>query len=209
MRQLLITKEEQFDLTSIQKDIEAVVSAFDEYLDEYPAKTKRTMHGLMGPVPMILDGVRVHHDDFYTLAGKATRAHEMASDSHYVSPEALSRLENALAKLFELCKQVPVTAINKVTERIRYNLYYRRRKKFVEGLEQVRVQFGKYLQDKYVNEKDLREAWGEEEITFASVPYPSEKQAEKASGKKKEDIKFFRSLPTAEKFKELIEEGEE
>src|SRR5436309_11748627 len=132
MRRLIMNTGERFDLDSIRPNIEEIVAAFDRYLDEYPVKTAKSMHSLMGPVPMILDGARVRKESIQTLVGRAVRLHEMNPRSKgYLSPRALEALETATAKLLDLCnnrKRVPVTAVTKVTERLRYSIYYVRRK---------------------------------------------------------------------------------
>ena len=48
MRRLVVTTGERFDIQTIASDIEAIVAAFDLYLDDSPFRTGRTMHSLMG-----------------------------------------------------------------------------------------------------------------------------------------------------------------
>lgn len=210
MRQLIMTKGGRFDIDSVRPKIETIVNAFDRYLEEYPVKTARTMHGLMGPVPMILDGARVRKEDEKTLIGKAVRAHEMNPNTRgYLSPNALEALETATRELLSLCSRVPVTAITKITERIRYNVYYTRRKKSIEWLEQTRQKFVEFLRGRYSgSESALAESWNEKGLTFESVRFPSRtsKSFTQANDSKKKDITDFRTLPTAEEFAE--EEGE-
>src|SRR5438132_1380420 len=135
MRQLIMNTGERFDLDAVRGDMDEIVSAFDRYLDEYPVKTARSMHSLLGPVPMILDGARVRKESVPTLVGRAVRAHEMNPRTKgYLPPSALEALETATTKLLDLCNRVPVTAVTKVTERIRYSVYYARRKKGIEWL---------------------------------------------------------------------------
>jgi len=142
MRRLIMNTGERFDLDSIRPNIEEIVAAFDRYLDEYPVKTAKSMHSLMGPVPMILDGARVRKESIQTLVGRAVRLHEMNPRTKgYLPPSALGALETATTKLLDLCNQVPVTAVTKVTERIRYSIYYERRKKGIEWMEQTRQMF--------------------------------------------------------------------
>jgi hypothetical protein len=202
-----MTKGERFDIETVRPKIEAIADAFDRYLEEYPVKTARTMHGLMGPVPMILDGARVRKEDSKTLIGKAVRMHEMNPKTKgYLSPAALEALEKATNDLLELCKSVPVTAVTKVTERIRYNVYYTRRKKRIERLEQTRQAFINFLRDRYKTESALTKAWDEEGLTFEAVRYPSKREIERAKDKKKEDLEAFWALPIAER---LVEEEDE
>lgn len=209
MRQLVMTKGERFDIEAIRPEIEAIVKAFDSYLEEYPVKTSKTMHGLMGPVPMILDGARVRKEDAQTLVGKAVRMHEMNPKTKgYLSPTALEALETATDALLELCKSVPVTAVTKVTERIRYNVYYTRRKRAIEWLEQTRKEFIKFLRERYTNDAAIADAWGDAGLTLDTVRFPSRtgKAFDQANEKKKKDIAEFWALPIAER---LVEEEEE
>ena len=210
MRQLIMTKSARFDIETVQPKIEAIVDSFDRYLEEYPVKTARTMHGLMGPVPMILDGARVRKEDAKTLVGKAVRAHEMNPRTRgYLSPAALEALEMATRELLALCAEVPVTAITKVTERIRFNVYYTRRKKGIEWLEGTRREFVEFLRKRYANDAALAEAWGERDLSFDTVRFPSSsgRTFDQANATKEQDIKdFWASAGTEELVAE--EEGE-
>lgn len=208
MRQLVMTKGQRFDIDSVRTDIEEIVSAFDLYLDEYPVKTGKSMHSLMGPVPMILDGARVRKEGLQTLVGRAVRMHEMNPRTKgYLPPNALEALETATAKLIDLYNRVPTTVLTKVTERIRYSVYYERRKKAIERLEQTRQAFINFLRDQYKTDAVLAEAWGEEELTFKEVRYPSKREIQKARGKKKIDLETFWALPIDERMADE-EDGE-
>lgn len=209
MRQLIMTKGGRFDIETMRPKIEAISDAFDRYLEEYPVKTARTMHGLMGPVPMILDGARVRKEDAKTLVGKAVRAHEMNPKTRgYLSPTALEALETATRELLALRDEVPVTAIAKVTDRIRYNVYYTRRKKAIEWLERTRKEFTEFLRERYTDDAELAKAWGEKGITFETVRFPSRtsKTFTQANKAKKQDIKDFWAFAGTEG---LMEEEEE
>ncbi len=210
MRKLITTSGERFDIEAIKPDIEEIVSGFDRYLDNYPVKTSRSMHSLLGPVPMILDGARVRKESVETLVGRAIRAHEMNPRAKgYLPPDALVALEAATAKLLDLCQTVPITAVTKVTERIRYSVYYVRRKKGIERLEQTRQEFINFLQNKYASETALAEAWNEPDLTFEKVYYPSNKNEayKKANATKKADIDAFHTLLIADRL--IIDEEDE
>jgi hypothetical protein len=209
MRQLIMTRGGRFDIETVRPKIEAIVDAFDRYLEEYPVKTARTMHGLMGPVPMILDGARVRKEDVHTLVGRAVRAHEMNPRTRgYLSPVALEALETATRELLALCGEVPVTAVTKVAERIRYNVYYTRRKKAIERLEEIRNDFVKFLRGRYGDDSALVSAWGEKDLTFDGVRFPSRTgdSFAKANNAKKKDITDFWASMGVE---EVVEEEEE
>ena len=200
MRQLIVTKGERFDIETVRPKIENIADAFDRYLDEYRPKTTRTMHGVMGPVPEILDGARVRKEDAKTLVGRAVRAHEMNENNRgYLSPSALEALETATQELLTLCSEVPITAISKVTERVRYIVYYTRRKKAIEWLEQTRKAFIEFLKARYADQTALATAWGEKSLKFDDIRFPSQKnQAFKdANEVKKGDItSFWKSTDT-------------
>ncbi len=200
MRQLIVTKGERFDIETVRPKIEGIADAFDRYLDEYRPKTTRTMHGVMGPVPTILDGARVRKEDAKTLVGKAVRAHEMNENNRgYLSPSALEALETGTQDLLTLCSEVPITAVSKVTERVRYIVYYTRRKKAIEWLEQTRRAFIEFLKARYANETALATAWGAQLLKFDDVRFPSQKNQafKEANEVKKEDItSFWKSTET-------------
>ena len=212
MRQLVMTRGERFDIDTIRPEIESIVNAFDRYLDDYPAKTAKSMHSLMGPVPMILDGARVKKESAQALVGRAVRAHEMNPRTKgYLPPRALEALETATTKLLDLCNRVPVTAVTKVTERIRYSVHYVRRKKGIEWLEQTRQEFISFLRGRYPDVESLAAAWAEKDLTFDGVRFPSQKNDayKKANAAKKGDIDAFIALPAAERLITGIDEEEE
>jgi hypothetical protein len=209
MSHLIMTTGGRFDIDSARSDIEEIVNAFDRYLDDYPVKTAKSMHSLMGPVPMILDGARVRKESVPTLVGRAVRAHEMNPRTKgYLSPDALDALERATSKLLELCSRVPATAVTTITERIRYSVYYARRKKGIAWLEQTRKEFVNFLRGRYPDSVALAKAWNEEKLTFDEVRFPSTKNEayKKANATRKSDIDTFLSLPAVER---LITEEEE
>lgn len=200
MRQLIVTKGRRFDLETVRPKIEHIADAFDRYLNEYRPKTTRTMHGVMGPVPMILDGARVRKEDAATLVGRAVRAHEMNENNRgYLSPAALEALETGTQDLLALCSEVPITAVSKVTERVRYIVYYTRRKKAIEWLEQTRKAFIEFLKARYADEAALATAWGEKSLRFDDIRFPSQKNQafRDANEVKKGDItSFWESIDT-------------
>lgn len=209
MRQLIVTKGKRFDIETVRPKIERIADSFDQYLDEFRPKTTRTMHGVMGPVQMILDGARVRKEDAATLVGRAVRAHEMNENNRgYLSPSALEALETGTRDLLALCNEVPITTVSKVTERVRYTIYYARRKKNIEWLEQTRNAFIKFLRERYADETAFATAWGEKLSQFDDVRFPSRNNQafRDANDVKKEDIiNFWESIGT----EPIIEEEED
>ena len=191
MRQLIVTKGERFDIETVLPKIERIADAFDQYLEEYRPKTTRTMHGVMGPIPMILDGARVRKEDAKTLVGKAVRAHEMNENNRgFLSPSALKALETGTQNLLTLCSEVPITAVSKVTDRIRYSVYYARRKKEVQRYEDTKTQFTDFLRQRYSSDSELATSWAEE-VSLEHVPYPSRKAAAGGNDAKQKDMNDF------------------
>lgn len=201
MKTLIMTTGERFDIEAIKPEIDEIVAAFDRYLDDYPIKTSRSMHSLMGPVPMILDGARVRKEDVATLVGRAVRAHEMNPRSkNYLPPPALAALETATSKLLALCHKVPVTAVTKVTERVRFGLYYNRRKKGIERLERTRHEFISFLRKRYANDVAFADAWNKPTLTFETAPFPSKNtEGYRNNVARKADIDAFHDFTSADK----------
>lgn len=210
MRQLIVTKGERFDIETVRSKIERIADAFDRYLHEYNPKTRRTMHGVMGPLQRILDGARVRNEDVKTLVGRAVRTHEMNEKNRggYLSPSALEALETGTQDLLALCNEVPITTVSKVTERVRYSVYYTRRKKAIEWWEQTREAFIGFLRERYTGETALATAWGEKSLNFDDVRFPSRKNKAftQANEVKKKDITDFWNTADTEP---IIEEEED
>ncbi|RMG50109.1 MAG: hypothetical protein D6716_09400 [Chloroflexi bacterium] len=199
MRKVITVRGERFDLDSIRPQIKEIVALFDQYLDEYPVKTAKSKHAVMGPVAKILERASTRKWDAQALTGYALRVHEMNPKTRgYLSPTARQALENGTTQLVDLCRQIPVTAVAKVVEHIDYSLYYIRRKKGIEWLEKTRKMFISFLREKYEDDFDrLRDTWGEKDTqgiaSFADLRYPSDKTDayKRASNAKKNDIDAF------------------
>lgn len=199
MRKVITVRGGRFDLDNVRPQIEQIVALFDQYLDEYPVKTAKSKHAVMGPVATILERAATLKWDAQALTGYALRVHEMNPKSRgYLSPRARQALEDGTAQLVALCREIPVTAVAKVVEWIDYSLYYARRKKGIEWLENTRQMFVRFLQERYHDDfVQLQVAWGEKDSRgigrFADVYYPSDKsEAYKKSGAaKKADVDTF------------------
>jgi hypothetical protein len=207
MKQLVMTKGERFDIETVRPQIEAIVDAFDLYLDEYVPKTRASKQGIMGPVGLILQGAKTRKDDVTTLLGRARRAHEMSQRSGFLSVEALTALEMATTQLVELCRSVPVTAVPKVVERVDYSLYYIRRKKDDQRYQEAKAQFADFLRQRYPSDAALAAAWAEN-VSFDSIPYPSRKVAAQGNDAKRKDIDNFWKHIKGGKVEDLEEEEE-
>lgn len=198
MRKVITIRGGRFDLDSVRPTIESIVVQFDKYLDEYPIKTAKSKHAVMGPVAKILERAQTRKWDAQALTGYALRVHEMNPKARgYLSPLARQALEEGTARLVALCCEVPVTAVAKVVERIDYSLYYVRRKKGIERLEKTRQMFIRFLKDRYNgNLNELTAAWGKDAKDISSldeIRYPSNKSEtyKKSGSAKKTDIDNF------------------
>jgi hypothetical protein len=199
MRKVITVRSARFDLDSVRPKIETIVVQFDRYLDEYPVKTAKSKHAVMGPVAKILERAQTRKWDAQALTGYALRVHEMNPKTRgYLSPTARQALEDGTKQLVALCCEVPVTAVAKVVERVDYSLYYVRRKKGIEWLENTRLMFVRFLQGKYGDDFGrLTAAWGDKDIKdmagFDGIRYPSDKNEAytKAGVAKKRDIDEF------------------
>jgi hypothetical protein len=199
MRKVITVHGGRFDLDSTRPRMETIVGRFDQYLDEYPVKTYTSKHAVMGPVAKILERAATRKWDAQALTGYALRVHEMNPKAKgYLSSTARQALEEGTAQLVALCREIPITAVDKVVERIDYSLYYARRKKGIEKLESTRQTFVRFLQEKYGNDfRQLAASWGEKDAkgieNFSDARYPSDKSdAYKKSGAaKKSDIDAF------------------
>jgi len=212
MRTPIFVRVERFDLESVAPEIEAIRDCFDRYLDGYPVKSARSKTSLMGPVGKVLQGARTGKWDAESLAGYALNIHlSNPKAKGYISQEARQALREGIGRLLELLKTVPVTAQDKVVDRIDYGLYFVRRAKGLEWLEGVRQEFIRFLRDKYGTPEKLAQAWGGKPedygADFAKVRYPSKAMFAEAVGQKKTDISEF-ALQAELKGYELVEEEE-
>jgi hypothetical protein len=190
MKRPIMTKATRFSMDDVKEQIAEIVGVFDAYLDEYPIKTYRTKHAVMGPVGKILDGVQTGRWDADSLTGYALRIHEMNPLSYGISVNARNALETGVRKLYALKEQTPVTSLKSVIERIDYGLYYARRKKGIDRLEAIRQDYIAFLKERYDSNKTLAEAWGRE-ITFDNVRYPSRHAFAQAKGQERKDMAEF------------------
>ncbi|MEW5705803.1 MAG: hypothetical protein AB1743_03255 [Actinomycetota bacterium] len=207
MRKPLVTRGERFDLSTVSPQMEAVIDSFDRYLEASPYRLGRTKHAVMGPVAKILERAGTGYWSEEALAGYALRVHEMNPKARgFIPTEARAAMESGIQELMQIMNQVPVTAQAKVLERLEYTLYYRRRRRASEWMEDIRRKFEKFLRSRYESVEALREAWKDKNATFEVYPSRKNEAYRKGKGKRKEDIDaFYASL----ELEEDIEEEEE
>ncbi|MEM3433636.1 MAG: hypothetical protein QXP27_05630 [Candidatus Methanomethyliaceae archaeon] len=213
MRTPIFVRVERFNLENVASEIEAIRDCFDRYLDSYPVKSARSKHSLMGPIGKVLQEARTGKWDAESLAGYALNIHlSNPKAKGYIGPEARQALQEGIDRLLKLLKKVPVTAQDKVVDRIDYGLYFVRRAKGLEWLEGVRQEFIAFLRARYGSPEKLAQVWGGKPedygADFANVPYPSRRMFDEATGQKKTDISEF-AQKVALKGYELVEEEEE
>ncbi len=180
MRVPIAVQIEPFDIETIQPEIDSARVVFARYLDEVERKSTRSKHGLMGPVGKILSEVKSGRYDTASLKGYAIRVHEASGRSP--SPDGLVALEQGIDLLLGLLAKVPVTAHDRILDRLDYGLYFDLRKSALESKEARRQAWVGYLRDKYRDEAGLSEAWGEEVASLDEVYLP--RKVEGAKGKK-------------------------
>lgn len=145
----------------VKASIDKIVAEFDAYLDEYPIKSAKSKHSVMGPVAKVLDRAKAGQWDTEPLAGYALRMHEMNPRTKgFVSQKASAHLLNGTEALLNLCKDVPVTRLAITIEQIDYGLYFQRRQKGMQWLEEQRAALVAFLLKKYENDEAFRSAWG-------------------------------------------------
>lgn len=197
MRKPIMTKESKFDPKSVSHQVEKIIDAFDEYLENSPFRMGRTKHAVMGPVAKILDKAQAGYCSPAELAGYALRMHEMHRQSKgIVSEAARIYLETGTKELVTLVNKVPVTALPKIMEKIDYELYYRRRKRTIEWLAEITRKFEAFLRTKYATEDELKQAWKDKNAGFSGIfPSRNNKAYSESKGARRQDIdEFWQSL---------------
>ena len=213
MRTPILVRVERFNLDDIAADIEAVRECFDRYLDSYPVKSARSKHSLMGPIGKVLQEARTGKWDTDSLTGYALNIHLANPKAKgHISQESCEALRNGIEQLLQLLGRVPITAQDKVVDRIDYGLYFVRRAKGLERHERIRQEFISFLRKKYQTPEELALAWGGKPedygADFSEVRYPSKAMFNEATGQKKIDIGEFAREAQLKGY-ELIDEEEE
>jgi hypothetical protein len=198
-----------FDIDSAQPRIDGARQAFARYLDEAPRKSTRSKHGLMGPVGKILSEVKSGRRDPASLKGYTIRVHEATGRNP--SPAGLEALEQGIDELVRLLAEAPLTAHDRLLDRLDYGLYYDLRKKALVSREARRQVWVAFLREKYGSESKLSEAWGEEIHSFEDVYLPKKAEGSKArkASTRQQDIAAFWEAQGAAPVEEEEEEEEE
>jgi hypothetical protein len=195
LRRFIFTRTESFDLDALGPKIHEIRDAFDRYLDTYPVKTSKSKHGLMGPVGKILQEVKGGKWDAPSLTGYAMNIHLSNPRVKGISEAARSALDEGVAGLIDLLKAAPVSAHDRILDRVDYGLYYLRRKKGLSWLESVRKYWAAFLRNRYGDGLAAAGAWQEKiEVIgkdFENLAYPAKVAFNKAKRQKRKDMEEF------------------
>ena len=214
---MLTPKEQKLSEGDLTAQIKEIVTLLDGYLEEYPVKTARSKHALMGPVAKVLDRAKAGKWAAEPLTGYALRMHEMNTRSYggYISLTAIENLRGGVEKLISLCQTIPITALATTVEQIDYSLYFQRRKKGIEWLESQSHSLRRYLQDKYHDDADFRKVWAlkrSDTVTLDTIPYfgRSNRRYRDGNGSLKTDMdEFYQKMREQNQNPDAGEEEEE
>lgn len=206
MRVPIAVQIKPFDVEQSQPEINATREAFTRYLEGVPRKSTRSKHGLMGPVGKILSEVKSGRRDAASLKGYAIRVHE--ANGRSPSPAGLKTLEEGIDRLLGLLAQAPVTAHDRILDRLDYGLYFDLRKNALESREARRQAWIGFLRDRYGSESALSDVWGQEISSFDEVYLPPRAEGakgSKATARQRDIVAFWESQGVAA----LLEEEDE
>lgn len=148
-------------LTELRQETDEVAGAFVRYLTRYPPKTRRTRHGLLGPVAEV---VKLAGRPLMTVGqatGRAVRMHEMAQEGRRLDSQAMALLEEATRSFFDLVERSPVHLRKSLRDRILDHVYFLARKEETRFWQDYRG----WLKQKYGDIGALNDAWT---VVFAS-----------------------------------------
>lgn len=131
---LLAVRGDTFDVASLRGEIEAIATAFGEYL-AHTGAGGRSKHRALGPVGKTLQHARRVRGD--ALLGYARRVHEQVTGRTFPSGP-VEKLDQGIRMLDELLAKVPARAHGDILSRIDYATYYdvrRRGMEFFSGWE--------------------------------------------------------------------------
>lgn len=195
MRTPIAVQVKPFDIETIQLRIDAVRAAFARYLEEAKLRSSGSMHGLMGPVGKVLSEVKSGRRDAASLKGYAVRVHETVRRNP--SQAALQALEQGIDGLVKLLDDdAPVTAHDRVLDRLKYGLFYDLRKKALESRERRRQTWIGFLREEYKTAGRLSEAWGETVSAFEDIRLFRKlegSKSKKATSKQRDIVAFWES----------------
>lgn len=194
MRVPISVQIKPFDIETVQPRIDAARQAFAGYLGEVLRKSTRSKYGLMGPVGKILSEVKSGRMDPASLKGYAIRVHEAMGRSP--SLKSMAALEDGIDQLVGLLTEAPITAHERILDRLDYGLFYDLRKQALESKEFRRQAWITFLKEKYGNEANLSEAWGEDVGSFVELYLPKKAEgsaSQKATARQQDIMAFWKT----------------
>lgn len=206
MRTPIAIQIQPFDIEEVQPQIDKAREAFVRYLADVRRKSTGSKHGLMGPVGKILREVKSGRSDPPSLKGYAVRVHEATGSRP--SPAGVEGLESAIDCLTKLLAGAPVTAHDRILDRLDYGLYFDLRKTAIESKEARRQEWIQFLRKQYGDPGALSAAWAETVSTFEDLYLPKKAEGsrkKKATAKQQDVAAFWEAQGTAP----IIEEEEE
>lgn len=148
------TSQGKVRFEDLRSELDSVAGRLAHYLEHYPAKTRSSAHGILGPVrkavnlalkPLMTEG---------QVAGRVARMHEMAQGGRPLTAEVTTALEDGVSGLFVLVGKCPMHLRKPVTDRLLDHVYLLRRK---VGLK-FWSDFSKWLEMKYGTLEKLNSA---------------------------------------------------
>lgn len=95
-----------------------------------------------------------------------------------------------------MLNDAPITAHDRLLDRLDYGLYYDLRKKALEGKESRRQAWVGFVREKYGTEGSLSDAWGDEVAVFEDLYLPRKaegSQSKKATTRQRDIAAFWES----------------
>jgi hypothetical protein len=154
------TSQGKVRFEDLRTELDSVAGRFASYLEHYPAKTRSSAHGLVGPVRKAVSLALKPLMTVGQVAGRVARMHEMAQGGRQLTAEVTSALEDGVSRLFVLVDKCPMHLRKPVTDRLLDHVYLLRRK---AGLK-FWGDFTEWLEKKYETIEKLNSACGS---TFA------------------------------------------
>lgn len=195
MRQIITVNQGDVNLKERKEEINNLVKKLSEYLDFYPVGKNPTKYEIMGPIGKIIAMAKNRKNTPEFIKARALRIHEMNRISGYVSSEAVKVMQEAVDELMKFRKELSPIELSKIMEMIDYEVYFDRRKKKIEELEQIRKEFIEYLKKRYsANLNNLRSRWEKANIPeWDDIKFPSKtgKYFQSGNDTQKRDIKSF------------------
>jgi len=148
------TSQGKIRLEDLRTELDSVAGRFARYLEHYPAKTRSSAHGLLGPVRKAVSLALKPPMTVGQVAGRVARMHEMAQGGRLLTAEVTSALEDSVSGLFVLVDKCPMHLRKPVTDRLLDHVYLLRRK---AGLK-FWGDFTEWLERKYETIEKLNSA---------------------------------------------------